>query len=103
MVPATLKQLCEAVDSPAFGVLLHAGRWRGEQADRGDEYVIPWTMHTHFMPRLTDEALAGTMTALRDAGYEGCYGVEMNTARYSEASVMIARIRDVGERWRLGG
>jgi hypothetical protein len=41
------------------------------------------------------------MTRLRDAGYEACYSVEMNTVRYTEVAVVLAKIRDVGERWRL--
>jgi hypothetical protein len=102
MVPGQLKKLCEAVDHPAFGVLLHAGRWRGPGADDGDAAVIPWVMHTHFTPASSDSALYETMTALRDAGYAGCYSVEMNTLRYTEVAVMLARIRDVGEQWRQG-
>ena len=101
-VPGPLKRLCEAVDHPAFGVLLHSGRWHGPDADDGDAIVIPWTMHTHFTPASSDSALFKTMTALRDAGYEGCYSVEMNTLRYTEVAAMLARIRDVGEQWRQG-
>jgi sugar phosphate isomerase/epimerase len=101
VVPTSLKRLCEAVDHPAFGVLLHAGRWRGPEAEKGDEILVPWVMHTHFAPGSSDDELAGTMTMLRDAGYEGFYSVEMNTLRYTEVAVMLARIRDVGDQWRL--
>jgi len=100
-VPANMKRLCEAVDSPAFGVLLHAGRWNGEDAGTGDETVLPWVMHTHLTPGLSDDGLARTMTMLRDAGYEGYHSVEMNAARYTEVAVLLARIRDVGAQWRL--
>lgn len=100
VVPANVKKLCEAVDSPAFGVLLHAGRWRGDGADQGDAMVAPWVMHTHLGPTLSDSELAETMQMLRDGGYGGYYGAEMNTTRYSEVAVQLARIRDVGERWR---
>jgi len=100
-VPANMKKLCEAVDSPAFGVLLHAGRWNGEDAGRGDETVVPWVMHTHLTPGLSDDGLARNMTMLRDAGYEGYHSVEMNAARYTEVAVLLAKIRDVGAQWRL--
>ncbi len=100
-VPEVLKRLCEAVDHPAFGVLLHAGRWHGEQAARGDEIVAPWTMHTHMVSNMSDDELAATMTMLRDSGYEGVWGVEMGGATYAEAGVMLARVRRVLEGWRL--
>jgi sugar phosphate isomerase/epimerase len=100
-VPANMKKLCEAVDSPAFGVLLHAGRWNGGGAEKGDELVLPWVMHTHLTPGLSDDALSRTMTMLRDAGYEGYHSVEINAARYTEVAVLLARIRDVGAQWRL--
>jgi hypothetical protein len=102
MVPGTLQKLCEAVDHPAFGVLLHAGRWAGPGAEDGDTAVLPWTMHTHFTPASSDSALYKTMTALREAGYQGCYSVEMNTLRYTEVALMLARIRDVEAQWRQG-
>jgi sugar phosphate isomerase/epimerase len=101
VVPANLKKLCEAVDSPAFGVLLHAARWRGDDAGKGDEMITPWVIHTHFTPNMSDGALMKTMTMLRDAGYEGYYSVEMNTVRYTEVAVVLAKIRDVGEQWRI--
>jgi len=100
-VPANMKKLCEAVDSPAFGVLLHAGRWNGEDAGKGDEIVLPWVMHAHLSPKLSDGALSRTMTMLRDVGYEGYHSVEMDAGRYTEVAVLLARIRDVGAQWRL--
>jgi sugar phosphate isomerase/epimerase len=99
MAPANIKKLCEAVDHPGFGILLHAGRWHDQPAE-GDELVAPWAMHTHFSPALNDEALLRTMNALREAGYQGCYSVELVANRYSEAGVMTTRLADVGERWR---
>lgn len=100
MVPETIKKLCEAVDHPGFGLLLHAGRWHGDDTIAGDELVAPWVMHTHFSPTLSEEALARTTTALRTTGYSGCYSVEVATTRYTEPALIIARLRDVGERWR---
>jgi sugar phosphate isomerase/epimerase len=102
MVPGNIKKLCEAVDHPGFGVLLHAGRWHVD-VQGGDALVAPWAMHTHFSPALTDEALLSTMNALRANNYQACYSVEMVTQRYSEPAVVIAKLRDIGERWRQEG
>lgn len=103
MVPANIKRLCEAVDHPGFGILLHAGRWHGDEVSTGDVVVAPWTMHTHFSPALSDEALLSTMNALRATGYAACYSVEMVTQRYSEPAVIIAKLSDIGEQWRQEG
>jgi sugar phosphate isomerase/epimerase len=100
MVAGNVVKLCQAVDHPGFGVLLHAGRWHDKDPAKSDEEVAPWVMHTHFSPALNDEALLRTMNALKALEYNGCYSVEMSTLRYTEAAVMIARLRDVGERWR---
>ena len=100
-VPEVLKRLCEAVDHPAFGVLLHAKRWHGALAAQGDEIVAPWTMHTHLPAVLSDQALADTMVMLRDAGYQGAWGIELGGAGYAEAGVAVAKVRHVLEGWRL--
>jgi sugar phosphate isomerase/epimerase len=99
MIPANIQALCQAVDHPGFGILLHSGRWH-EEVERGDELVAPWTMHTHYSPVLSDEELLRSMNALRAAGYSGCYSVEVVANRLTEPAIMIDRLRDVGERWR---
>ncbi len=101
-VPQEVKRLCEAVDHPAFGVLLHCRRWKGDLADRGDEMVAPWTMHLHLGANLSDDELSDTMVMLRDAGYAGVWGIELGGATHAEAGVMVARVRRVLEGWRLG-
>ncbi|MCE7982453.1 MAG: sugar phosphate isomerase/epimerase [Caldilinea sp. CFX5] len=102
MVPENIKKLCETVDHPGFGLLLHAARWHSDDTTAGDELVAPWVMHTHFSPTLSTEALTRTTNALRTAGYGGCYSVEVATTRYTEPALIIARLRDIGEHWRLG-
>ena len=99
MAPANLVALCKAVDHPGFGLLLHTGRWH-DQVEQGDELVVPWTMHTHFAPGLSDDALLRTTNALQAANYQGCYSVEMVVDRYTEPSLLFARLSDIGERWR---
>ncbi len=100
-VPKEVKRLCEAVDHPAFGVLLHCKRWQGDQAAQGDEIVAPWTMHLHLTAALSDEELSDTMEMLRDKGYTGVWGIELGGATHAEAGVMVARVRRVLEEWRL--
>lgn len=102
MVPANLKRLCEAVDHPGFGLLLHAGRWHAD-VDGGDELVAPWAIHTHFSPTLSEEALSRTTNALRQTGYQGAYSVEVSTLRYSEPALIITRLQDIAEQWRQAG
>lgn len=97
VVPENMKRICEAVDHPAFGVLLH---FRGNE---GDKVMARWAMHTHVPWNITEGNLAESMTMLRDAGYEGYWGVEHHTGRneYAEVAVQVARVRDVLDRWRM--
>ena len=99
VVPANMKRICEAVNHPAFGVLLH---FRGNE---GDAVMAPWVMHTHIAWNVTEGPLAGSMAMLRDAGYEGYWGVEHHTGQneYTEVAIQLARVRDVLDRWRLEG
>jgi len=62
-------------------------------------------MHTHLSWQITEGGLADKMQLLHDAGYRGCWGVEHHTGRheYTEVAIQIGRVRDVLERWRLGG
>lgn len=94
-VPATMERLCEAVDHPGFGVLLH---FKDEQ----DGLMAPWAMHTHISWAITEGPLEGKMALLRDAGYEGYWGIEYHSGEneYSQVAVQVARVRDVLHRWR---
>jgi sugar phosphate isomerase/epimerase len=96
VIPANMVRICEAVDHPAFGVLLH---FRG---DEGDRVMAPWAMHTHISWDITENCLLESMTMLRDAGYRGCWSVEHHTGQneYTEVAVQLARVRDVLDRWR---
>lgn len=102
--PPEMLRIIEAVDSPAFGVLLHVTGWQGPDAERGDELVAPYVMHTHLAWHVTEGPLQAKMEMLRAAGYTGCWGVEHHTGRneYTEVAVQLARVRDVLDHWRLG-
>ena len=93
--PENMKKLCEAVDHPAFGVLLH---FRGNS---GDAVMAPWAMHTHISWEITEGPLEESLTMLAKAGYEGYWGVEHHTGKneYSEVAVQVARVIDQISRW----
>lgn len=95
VIPENMKRICEAVDHPAFGVLLH---FRGNE---GDAVMAPWAMHTHVSWEITESCLEESMSMLRDAGYDGHWGVEHHSGQneYTEVAIQVARVRDVLSRW----
>lgn len=103
-VPANMQRICQAVASPAFGVLLHFTNWQGENSERGDEFIAPFVMHTHIAWNVTEGPLRSKLELLRVTGYQGFYGIEHHTGQneYAEVAVQIARVRDILERWRVG-
>lgn len=99
VVPENMRRLCEAVDHPGFGVLLHF------RDDDGDALMAPWAMHTHLSREITEGNLQGSMETLRTAGYKGCWSVEHHsgTNEYSEVAIQLAKVRDVLVRWESEG
>lgn len=93
--PNEMKRLAEAVDHPSFGFLVHLGRWKEDQAD-GDRLVAPWAYHTHFDEETVDgEGALSTIHLLKEAGYQGYYGVEYNAPgnQYVETELLIAKVK----------
>ncbi|MEK8129587.1 TIM barrel protein [Paenibacillus filicis] len=95
LLPKEMKRLAEAIDHPAYGILLHMNRWRADQ-EEGDSIVAPWTIHTHFD--------AGTASApdaveqiqmLEAAGYDGYWGIEYNAPgnQYLEMELLIGKVK----------
>jgi sugar phosphate isomerase/epimerase len=95
VAPENMKRLCEAVDHPAFGVLLH---FRGNE---GDAVMAPWAMHTHMSWDICEGHLEASMDRLRRTGYQGCWGVEHHSGKkeYTEVAIMIQRARSALESW----
>ena len=91
------RKVHDAVDSPAYGVLLHVGHWHGDAAETkaGDVMASPWAMHTHIDARITAACLEEKLRMLLDAGYEGWFGVEQHTGRneYREVEWQLAELR----------
>jgi len=93
--PNEMKRLAEAVDHPAFGFLVHLGRWKENQAE-GDRIVAPWAYHTHFDEDTADGTHAlETIHMLQEAGYKGYWGVEYNAPsnQYMETELLITKVK----------
>jgi sugar phosphate isomerase/epimerase len=95
VVPENMKRICEAVDHPGFGVLLHL------RGNAGDALMAPWAMHTHLSWEITERGLADHMAMLRNAGYTGCWSVEHHSGQdeYSEVAIQLAKVRHVLGQW----
>ena len=91
------RRVHDAVAHPGYGILLHIGHWNGgaEQEDAGDRMAAPWAMHTHVDARITASCLDEKMKILRDAGYQGCWGVEHHSAKneYTEVEWQVVEVR----------
>jgi sugar phosphate isomerase/epimerase len=87
-----LRRLAEAVDHPAFGILLHLGRWK----EGGDEEVAQYAYHVHVDAKsLVDQSIEERFRMLRDSGYRGHWAVEYNPTanRYDEIGWALAVLR----------
>ncbi len=93
--PANMKRICQAVDHPAFGVLLH---FRG---NAGDALMAPWAMHTHISWDIAEHCAEESLTMLRSAGYAGYYSIEHHSGKneYTETAIQLERVRDQLSRW----
>jgi sugar phosphate isomerase/epimerase len=93
--PLNMQRICETVDHPGFGMLLH---FRG---NAGDSLMAPWAMHTHISWEITTTCLGEKMDMLRAAGYQGYWSVEHHTGKneYCEVAVQLAQVRDQLSRW----
>ncbi|MEI6512716.1 MAG: TIM barrel protein [bacterium] len=94
---AVQQRVCEEVDHPGYGILLHLGHWNGgpEAEVAGDIAIAPWVMHTHVDARLTAAGPEPRLRAVRDAGYEGYWGVEHHSANneYAELAWQLGVIK----------
>ena len=86
--PDNMKQICEGVNHPAFGVLLH---FRG---NAGDAVMAPWAMHTHISWDVTMQCLEDSIKTLKAVGYQGYWGVEHHSGQneYANVAVQLAHV-----------
>ncbi len=92
--PENMKQICEAVDHPGFGVLVH---FKGT----GEEAFAKWAMHTHIAWDCATGPLVEKMSILRNVNYDGYWSVEHHTGKneYTETAIQLALVRDVLLKW----
>ncbi|HEY3328992.1 MAG TPA: TIM barrel protein [Capsulimonadaceae bacterium] len=97
LVLDNMKRVLEAVDNPAYGILLHIGHWVPGEEDDGDRWAAPHTMHTHVDARITSTCLVDKMKLLMNSGYTGYWGVEHHSAQNEHAEVawQLATVRRV--------
>lgn len=90
-----IKKLVEAVDSPAFGILLHMENWN-ENKDDGDRICAQYAFHTHF-PAWVFERYDNKIKYLQDVNYQGHYSVEHHSAKdeYVNVGWQLANIRRI--------
>ncbi len=79
--PYLMKKMIEAVNDPAYKILLHIGRWKGDDADKGDVMMAPYTMHTHVSIDMADAGLEEKLKSIIDAGYQGFWGIEFGSGK----------------------
>ena len=103
LYPENMHKVRSAVNSPAFGILLHIGHWEGVEPAEGDRLAAPWTMHTHVPANIVVTCLEDRMKILLDAGYEGYWGVEHHSGKneYAEVEWQLAGVRRALSRFRL--
>jgi sugar phosphate isomerase/epimerase len=89
--PATMARICQAVDHPGFGVLLHL------RANPGDAVIAPWAMHTHISYDIVMNHLEESVRMLKEKNYQGCWSVEHHSGNneYPEVAVQLARLQAV--------
>lgn len=82
--PDLLLRVGREISSPAYGVLLHLGRWAADvspaQMLEAERAIAPLAMHCHVDLRvdssISDLSLEDRLRNIREAGYAGWYGVE---------------------------
>jgi sugar phosphate isomerase/epimerase len=87
-VATTFLDVYQAVNHPAFGLVLDVGRWP-EQADDSDRRVAPTVFHTHFDRSSEGLRLEQKLQTLVDAGYQGCWSLEHRSGNHEYAEVAL--------------
>lgn len=97
LISDTMVRLAQAVDHPAYGILLHLGHWEDCAPEVGDRLLAPWTAHTHVDASVCKSYIADRMQTLLNAGYNGYWGVEHHSTQneYAEVAYQIAEVRRV--------
>jgi hypothetical protein len=76
MTLSEIARLAETVDHPAFGILLHFGRWADGDGEANDGAMLRYVMHTHLEPKVAATRAEAVVRMLVEAKYRGALGVE---------------------------
>lgn len=93
--PDNMLKLHTAVDSPAYGILLHMGKDTWTSPDEYDRALAPIAIHTHIDQRTCYERIDSALAILHEADYQGALGVEHHTGKneLAEVEVQIGLVR----------
>jgi len=105
LIADNMERIAKAVDHPSYGILMHIGHWEDGDEEGGDRRLAPWTVHTHVDARVTRTRLEPAMEILRDAGYQGYWGVEHHSGKneYREVACQLAAVERVLSAWGPAG
>lgn len=94
LYPDVMQRVSEAVDHPAYGILLHFNRWRSD-IENGDRRVAKYIMHTHLDANNMMNRVEECLSILRDAEYKGCLGLEYNAPgdQYAEVEWLLSSVK----------
>jgi sugar phosphate isomerase/epimerase len=85
--PDNMLKLHAAVDSPAYGILLHLGKDTWTSPDDYDRALAPIAVHTHVDQRTCHTRIDQALAILMESGYRGSLGVEHHTGKNELAEV----------------
>jgi sugar phosphate isomerase/epimerase len=93
--PDNMLRLHAAVDSPAYGILLHMGKDTWTSPDDYDRALAPIAIHTHIDQRTCYGRLDSALEILIQSGYKGVLGVEHHSGKneISEVEAQVALVR----------
>lgn len=94
LIPDNMRRVAEAVDHPAYKILLHVGRWR-EDAEFGDAFCAERAMHIHLDAHVIAHNLEEKIKLLINKGYTGCWGIEEGSgqAEYAAAEWAVGAVK----------
>lgn len=90
-----MERLAVAVDSPAYGILMHFKEFKDAPAAEAERRLAKYVYHTHVDAHTTDTRLGEVVETLVDAGYKGFWGVEHHSGQdeYKHVERQLARMR----------
>lgn len=94
-IPDLMKKLAEAVNHPAYGILLHMGRW-DRDAEVGDSLIAPWVYHLHVDPKhVKTDQIEEKIQFMKQYNYDGYWGIEYyaQTEPYAEIESYVSAVK----------